>query len=276
MEHYIDEHFLSESDRVSVLVVGCGGTGSKVLTRLCALNHALEQKNHPGLNIVAFDGDVVTEANLARQDFAISDLGQHKSTALITKINRYYGHGWDAVPAHFNSDTRAIFSEKSSRGAKILITCVDSAKARLEILNAVQPLYFKYWLDFGNSKGSGQVVLGTLNKLKQPESDASQLAGKLPHVFDLFPNLLEFDETDDTPSCSLPEALQKQSLFINSIVADYGCHLLSTLFFNAKIKHHGLFVHLDNFQTSPIPISLEFWERLGWSPENQVQTRLAA
>jgi PRTRC genetic system ThiF family protein len=276
MKHYLSSEILSSSDRINVLLAGCGGTGSKVLTRLCALNHALEQFDHPGLNIVAFDSDTVSRANIARQDFALADLDMPKSSVLITRANRYYGHGWNGFPCHLDTETFQLFSKVSTRGRSILITCVDSAKARKEIFEIVSQQdnsthafgvsseKFDYWLDFGNSKETGQVVLGTFRPIEQPETLDSDCSSLLPTILDLFPDLLSFDDTDDTPSCSLPEALKKQSLFINSIVSDYGSHLLSCLFLKGVIEQHGVFVNLANFQTSPIPVDPEFWSRQGW------------
>lgn len=269
MKHYIDQQLLSGADRVNVLLVGCGGTGSKVLTKLCALNHALEQMGHPGFNVVAFDSDEVTEANLARQDFGIADLGMPKSSVLMTRINRYYSNGWDAFAVDFNSDTARLFNEVKSGGRSILVTCVDTAIARQEILSTLKKKEmsrFSYWLDLGNSKDSGQVVLGTFGEIKQPESSSqTKFASVLPNVVELFPDLLSFDETDNTPSCSLPDALKKQSLFINSIIADFGSHLLSNLFFRGVIEQSGVFVNLSTLQSTPLPIDPEFWKRQGWT-----------
>ena len=78
-------------------------------------------------------------------------------------------------------------------------------------------------MDFGNSKNTGQVLLSTVGEIKQPKSEQYETVAQLPLVTEEFGDLLRQSEiTDDTPSCSLAEALEKQGLFINSTLAQMG------------------------------------------------------
>lgn len=64
--------------------------------------------------------------------------------------------------------------------ANITITCTDNIKSRIDLWNVLKALpqynYTNYqtplyWLDFGNTQTSGQVVLGSIpKKIKQPTS----------------------------------------------------------------------------------------------------------
>ncbi len=75
----------------------------------------------------------------------------------------------------------------------------------------------------------------------------------LPTVIDLFPDIKKFEKAED-PSCSLAEALGRQDLFINSILAQYGAQLLWRMFRELRIEYHGLFLNLDTLTTNPILI----------------------
>ena len=60
---------------------------------------------------------------------------------------------------------------------------------------------------------------------KKNPSDAGPL--RLPKVADLYPKLINlcFDETNTELSCSLANALEKQSLFVNTAVTLYAWNL---------------------------------------------------
>ena len=44
----------------------------------------------------------------------------------------------------------------------------------------------KYWLDYGNSQYTGQVLLSTIGDIKQPNSDIYETVANLPMVTDEF------------------------------------------------------------------------------------------
>ena len=52
-----------------------------------------------------------------------------------------------------------------------------------------------YWLDFGNTKNAGQVILGTFGIIPQPRSKKYIPTGKLPCVTECF-DLMKIDEKD--------------------------------------------------------------------------------
>jgi PRTRC genetic system ThiF family protein len=260
--HIVDRELISPSNPVKVNLIGAGGTGSQVLTALARMNHALIALNHPGLMVNLFDDDKVNRANLGRQLFTTAELGLFKSVALINRVNRFFGTNWKAVNHKFSSNSQQ--NHKDQICASLTISCVDTVAARFEIaemLNSVQkrrnyernhPLY---WMDFGNSRCSGQVVLSTIGEIKQPKSKKFKTRGILPFVTKEFESLLLQSETEDnTPSCSLAEALTKQDLFINSTLASLGASLLWQLFREGMIFNRGFFLNLRDFRTQPLPV----------------------
>lgn len=263
MRHYIKKSLISGNHRVEIALVGCGGTGSKVLNNLAKIHHSLIELGHPGLRVCVYDDDIVSQANLGRQVFALSDVGHPKATLLVSRVNAYLGLDWKAIFDRYPS------SRRNSRTPDVVITSVDTAKARLEVeTHLKENVRSCYWLDFGNSKVSGQIVLGTIGSVDQPESSTFETADRLPCVTDLFPNLEDMDETDDTPSCSVRDALLKQDLFTNSILADLGCNMLWNLFKNYYIERHGFFANIEEGITSPVMINSKVWKRFGFVFDN--------
>jgi PRTRC genetic system ThiF family protein len=258
--HFTDNELLHPTNPISINLIGAGGTGSQVVSALARMNHALTKMNHAGFSVRLWDDDVVTEANLGRQLFATSELGLYKSVALIHRINRFFGTNWKAETEKFEKDDSK--SLKNNMQSNIYISCVDSVKARFEIAEILNELkrnkgyYFnqcKYWMDFGNSQYTGQVLLSTIGNIKQPKSEKYETIENLPFITEEFEELLKQSETEDnTPSCSLAQALEKQDLFINSSLAQMGSSMLWNLFRNGLTENRGFFLNLKNFHSQPI------------------------
>lgn len=259
--HFTDSDLINATNPIKVNLIGAGGTGSKVLTALMEMNHSMVALGHAGLQVRLWDDDVITAANLGRQRFALSETGLYKSAALINRANRWAGTNWKAETVKFEKDDLNRLPRNARAG--IYISCVDSVKARFEIAEILTRLSNKraysdhprYWIDFGNSRYSGQVILSTIGNITQPKSEKYETVANLPMVTDEFSQLLKQSEAmDDTPSCSLAEALEKQDLFINSSLAQMGCALLWGLFRNGLIQYRGFFLNLKDFRSQPIPV----------------------
>lgn len=263
--HFTDKYLLNPTNPIAVNVIGSGGTGSKVLTALIEINHSLIALGHAGLQIRLWDDDIITTANLGRQRFAECETGLYKSVALINRINRWEGTNWKAETRKFEKDKFGRIPEQAQ--ATIYITCVDSVKARFGVAEILSILKNrrnhrtqrddpKYWLDFGNSQSTGQVLLSTVGTIVQPQSEKYETVASLPFITDEFGELLkQSEQMDDTPSCSLAEALDKQDLFINSSLVPMGCSLLWYLFRYGMIENKGFFHNLKDFRTHPIKVA---------------------
>jgi PRTRC genetic system ThiF family protein len=260
--HFTDITLINPTNPVTVNLIGAGGTGSQVLTALARMNHALTELNHAGLSVKLWDDDVITEANLGRQLFAESEMGLYKSVALINRANRFFGTNWKAETQKFQKDD--LGKLQNNMKSEIYISCVDSVKSRFEIAEILNELkmdkgYYrnqgKYWMDFGNSQFTGQVLLSTIGNIKQPNSEKYETVENLPFITEEFGELLKISEAEDnTPSCSLAEALEKQDLFINSTLAQMGSSLLWNLFRNGLTENRGFFLNLKNFTAQPIKL----------------------
>lgn len=258
--HYTDNYLLRPYHPVTVFVVGAGGTGSQVITNLARMDMALQALGHPGLHVTVFDPDIITEANIGRQLFSEAELGQNKAMAIVTRINRFFGSTWVAESCHYPPP---VPDKENPSLANILITCTDNVRSRLDlwrylkgyretnISNEESPIY---WMDFGNAQLTGQVFIGTVrNKIKQPTSDEYMPVPKM-NVITEEVKYSAVKEKDSGPSCSLAQALEKQDLFVNSMLAQVGCDILWKMFKEGRTLYRGAYVNLNTLRVNPIPV----------------------
>ena len=163
----------------------------------------------------------------------------YKGEVLVTRLNRFFGTDWHFMPNKFNDE---------SQMGNIIISCVDNVNARKDIkrvwVKAQNRSYYNqntkfYWLDFGNGDKFGQVILG-------------DRLGNLPDILDIYPDLE--DDNIDAPSCSMQQSLNRQSLFINSTLAELGLAMLWELFSEFRISYHGIYLNLRDMKTKPLHI----------------------
>jgi hypothetical protein len=127
---------------------------------------------------------------------------------------------------------------------------VDSVKARFDVAEILkgkseyrnynnEP---KYWIDMGIANLQDRYCFNSWG-IRQPKSEKYETVSNLPFVTEEFGELLkQSEEQDDTPSCSLAEALEKQDLYINSVLAQMGSSLLWNLFRNGLTENRDFFL----------------------------------
>lgn len=242
-----NRHFLRPAlgnGEINIMLVGCGGNGAQMLMGLASLDTALRAISSRSLHVTVVDDDLVTESNLGRQPFYRCDLGNSKARTLTERINIAHGLAWQAV--HGRAPDAV-----SLDGIDMLITCVDTASARRAIgaelvEGRTSPAY---WMDLGNRATDGQFLIGC------PEPSYGDRPGRLPTVLEYFPELAdESQPEDDAPSCSVAEALERQSLFVNRVVSSHALALLFDLLGRGSIGHAGAFINLASGQAVPIPL----------------------
>jgi PRTRC genetic system ThiF family protein len=245
--HYLRASY--DNKAIKILLVGCGGNGAQMLMGLASLDAALRAISSRSLHVTVVDDDTVSEANLGRQPFYRCDLGNSKARTLTERINLAHGLVWKAVHGRAPADVEVAATD-------IVISCVDTASARRAIGAAIDACEREfdnlkppaYWLDLGNRATDGQFIIGC------PKASGDQ-PGRLPTVLEYFPELAdESVAEDDVPSCSVAEALDRQSLFVNRVVASHALALLFDLLGRGSIGHAGAFINLASGQVLPIPL----------------------
>ncbi len=240
--HYLPAGF--DNRAIKIVLVGCGGNGAQMLMGLASLDTALRAISSRLLAVTVIDDDTVSEANLGRQPFYRCDLGNSKARTLTERINLAHGLTWEAVhgraPAAFDIT-----------GADILISCVDTASARRALGAALDDGSKKptYWMDLGNRASDGQYLIG------RPRRENCDDRQRLPTVLESFPEIADVSQGEDNaPSCSVAEALERQSLFVNRVLASHALALLFDLIGRGSIGHAGAFINLASGQCVAIPL----------------------
>ncbi len=253
MQHQVQSAMLRTYYQPHIVLVGAGGTGSQILTGLARLDRALRALGGQGLKVTVYDDDLVSESNVGRQLFYPADVGQNKAVTLVTRVNAAFGISFEAVPARFTKEVRNMSS------IDIIIGAVDTRSSRKEIREFIGHHRVRYWMDLGNRQADGQIVLGEC--LQDGGRDWHM---RLPMVHELYPSILDPDDpADDIPSCSLAEALEKQSLFINQSMATHALALLWKMFREGAVDYSAVFVNLDTGTVNTLPICRETWLRFG-------------
>lgn len=233
-------------DRAQIILAGCGGIGAYMAQHIGRLMYVL-YRSGKACNLTLVDPDVVKEENIGRQLFCDAEIGMPKAVALA----RRYGYAWGLNNMAFVGE----YSENlllPQTSLIILVGCVDNAAARVALHNTLQfnpqesteherPTI--WWLDCGNLKDTGRVMLGSA-------CETEQLAGAfidkkrcvaLPSPALQYPSLLipGRDEVGDREmSCAEMQLANLQSLNINAAIAAQGADFLTRMMLTGDLKRY--------------------------------------
>lgn len=236
---------------IRVALIGGGGSGSAMVQELVRLSTTLNALDcQTDLDVTIFDGSNVTEANITRQVFFPTQVGQNKADALVWTANNLHGKNWKAVPKNLsmtNSDANSF---------DLIITAVDKPSVRYEI-SKLRPYSQTLWLDMGNGAVDGQVILGELWNSEKKE---------LPHICDLYDYENLSDEDSLKKSCSASESVSRQELGVNQFAARIAGQLMWNLFRHGAIESHGAHFNARLLEVDPIKIDEQTWAMYGYVP----------
>ena len=232
-------------NKLRVTLIGCGGTGSLVLSILSRFAYAMLHLKQLEIEVNVFDGDVIDPNNPCRQGFSPNEVGLFKNTTLISRINRFWNINWKALP-DFAKKENLI-----SNMGQIVITATDTRTSRKMVYEAIKTNNKKfthlnerhvyYWIDLGNSKTTGNVILTDFKTMESP--------------LDYYKNHDEIEIS--TPSCSVAQSLNSQNILINQHMATMGMSLFWDLINNETIDYKGIFINTDRllFKKIKIPVN---------------------
>ena len=279
-QHFIPQWAWEPVHPLDIHVVGCGGTGSNLLIQLAKINLALHKLGHPGIHVTAWDGDKVDEFNPGRQSFSDADIGLHKTTVLIERINRFHGFDWTAKTEYVTQQTvmeghAQVVKNTGSENQNpifMVIGCVDNLHTRDGLARCSKFNSASYYLDFGNDADYGQFLLWNTSKIEQPPKEELSVPTRanlknLWERFGIARNRWESNRkgrhandkarvTDrtDMPSCSQAEALTKQDLFVNATLAIAGANFIWKLIRQKVTTIQGASINLTTFQNGTYSI----------------------
>ena len=197
-------------DESMVAVVGCGGTGGFVAE---GLNRLLPDS----MGILLVDHDRVEPANLVRQNFYSNELGQFKSQVLAQRLS-------DKFRRRIAYATMPV--SMLQKMPDLIIGCVDNGLARRDIADKIAQkcnpplsLYRGWWVDAGNGRNFGQVLIGncTTAHMKKSFESSHEICFALPLPTTQRPELLL--ELPPAPACAQDVAAGEQNPVINQCMA---------------------------------------------------------
>ena len=256
--HYCDPYFFAPRHPITISVIGAGGTGSFLISRLARLDFALRQLEHPGLHVKVYDGDIIEPHNVGRQNFTRNEVGFYKASTMIEKVNFAFGLDWESENIMIKAD--------KIQPSNIIITCVDNALFRMQmntIIKNAKSINYRsdykssyYWIDCGNGKDFGQVVVSTIGDIKQPKESEYELIPSLKTVVDIFGDLEAFDDVEHQgiENCSFRESIERQDLFINDIISTLASDMICKLLRYKYLTHQGVVVNQASLQQRGILI----------------------
>jgi len=228
-----------------ILIVGCGGNGSHIVSDIARLVASLKS----GIEIVLVDGDVVEEKNLIRQHFVSSDLGSNKAEALARRYSSAYGVDISFIPEYLTEANKAtvLNSIYSAYGTQLIITCTDNLASR-KIISDVENVV---WIDLGNEEFGGQVTFTSLiSNLWGTRRFGEESHFPTPSVFDLFPEYSKrlMEETPiEVRSCAeIAEESPNQAGFVNVMTAGIAKNYVHSLLTGRGIRTYQVFFSVDN------------------------------
>lgn len=255
---------LPQADRLSLYLIGCGGTGSWLAPSLCRIARMISEQGKK-VDLTFIDPDRIEAPNILRQNFCDAEIGLNKAQTLAIRYSIAWGIEIKAITSRFDHLTLDLptFSRYHPI-VTILIGCVDNAAARKSIALALsqsqnstltpEPTSL-WWLDCGNSYNSGQVLLGSRVDTN-PDTYQFHPLGcyRLPAPSIIQPDLLKPlpEELDDSNlSCAEMAMRNAQSLSINQrVAAEAGDYLVRLI--NGKLNRFATYFNLASGSSSSL------------------------
>lgn len=268
----------------NVVIIGCGGTGSRLLPMISQLM-SRGKWNDMVPTITLIDGDEVEVKNLTRQNFIMEDVGRNKAECLAER----YGSAFEIptvcinqyVPDNVQSMTdwlaRSVPDQMTKLVANrptVFFLCVDNMKARYNIIqailmstsrNAIEHLI----VDAGNENTFGQARVFSSRIVKEEECfnpDFTPLERLIPKGVDGIPlpfmpcpigQYLRASGYQGNPDASCADL--EQTAAVNAIMAMSMFSIMQNMYMMLPVKVETWFydIHNGNDQTRLNPAWLK-------------------
>ncbi|MBX3289973.1 MAG: ThiF family adenylyltransferase [Acidobacteria bacterium] len=244
-----------EHKKLRIIQVGAGGTGSFAALAIARLMYELKQSGK-AVELLIVDPDVVEAGNIPRSNFCFAEIGSFKAQSLAKRITLAWGLECHHANEVFDGEIHLRQPSGGYDTLTMIVGCVDNHLARLEIHRAVERLQVYrsdapkiWWIDGGNGKYSGQVLIGSKTERSNPESHfvGSSICRSLPAPSLIHPELLTGQEAKREPTVSCAERIRlgEQSLNINQRVAVEIGEMLTSMFLTHELKRFATYFDLE-------------------------------
>ncbi len=281
---------------IELYLIGCGGTGSWLAPALVRTAKILLDRQVADVQVIFVDPDIVEPKNVFRQNFCAAEVGKNKAATLAFRLGIAHGLKINAAPEPIS---RTLINHNSS-SLTLLVGCVDNPAAR-QVLAEITTMtggyyrggsYSVWWLDCGNWRTSGQVLLGRGIDPEHgfcPEGALTSVLGKciwLPAPDVQHPELvahepmpplpyLEADLADANLSCADLALRDEQGRTINQAVAAVAADYLDRLLITHTLRRFATYIDLEGGIMSSRPITPEaiqaVMERTGKKRKKQIR-----
>jgi PRTRC genetic system ThiF family protein len=250
--------FPFQAERIKIMLVGLGGTGSFLARHVACLIWMLRDAGKDA-TLTFIDPDIVEAGNIPRQNFCPAEIGRYKAEALAERYARDFGIEIGCIPSMFSPDMVGHHWNTLT----ILVGCVDNAFARATLDTTLQKneliTYSSspgvpriWWLDMGNGLDHGQVLLGSTSHLftlaRAFASVPLPRCSLLPSPLLQEPNLRQprpEEQGDRRLSCAELLAANAQSMTINPAMAVEGADYLYRLLISGNLKKFATYLDLS-------------------------------
>jgi PRTRC genetic system ThiF family protein len=241
---------LPEYTDIRLILVGCGGTGSWLAPAVARAARLMIDLGKT-VQVLLVDPDKVEEKNVYRQNFARAEIGRWKASTLALRYGTAWGVPISASPIKLNYNSLLVFLNRANYyTAKIFIGCVDNAGAREDIDRIANGLSSAWWLDCGNTKNSGQVLLGKAESVQENAFVLPGFCSWLPSPVKQEPSLLEDageeTETGENLSCAEMALMNAQGLAINQRMAAEAADYLMRMLITQDLRKMATYIDLES------------------------------
>ncbi len=250
-----------EFNKLKIYLIGAGGTGSFAAMNLARIMFELRRIGK-AIEMTIIDDDIVEAGNIPRSNFCAAEIGRFKAQTLAERITLAWGLEVSYAIDKLNYDKHIKPNRNGFKELTILVGCVDNYLARREIHRSLEESN-KYnsqnapdcwWIDGGNGKFSGQVMIGSEVKKEKSENHftTSTICKKLPAPTVIHPELLENQEipkpreTAERLTCAERIRRGEQSLNINQRVAVEIGEMLTELLLTNSLRRFAIYFDLES------------------------------
>lgn len=253
-----------EFHTLNVFLIGAGGTGSFAAMNLARLLFEIRRIGKT-VEMTIIDPDVVESGNIPRSNFCAAEIGRFKAQTLAERITLAWGMEVSYANEKLEFEKHIKPSRNGYKELTVLVGCVDNHLARQEIRRSLEESnkYISFnapevwWIDGGNGKSSGQVLIGSETRREKAENHFTShtICKKLPAPSVIHPELLENQtvpvrrENTERLSCAELIRLGEQSLNINQRVAVEIGEMLTELLLTNNLRRFATYFDLESGTT---------------------------
>lgn len=247
-----------EHNKLRIIQIGAGGTGSFAALAIARLMYELKELGKAA-ELLIVDPDRVESGNIPRSNFCSAEIGSYKAQTLAKRITLAWGLECQYANEAFDAELHLKQSSGDYRNLIVIVGCVDNHLARREMHSAVEKQQGYrpddaaniWWIDGGNGKYSGQVLVGSNAKpLKTAKLFVgSSICRSLPAPSLVHPELLtdQEKETRTLAQVSCPERIRlgEQSLNVNQRVAVEIGETMTAMFLTRSLRRFATYFDLE-------------------------------